>query len=193
MQHRRPQEASRTLGAGNPHARFPTGSYGNAERGKVDLPMRLVILGIGAIGGVVGGLLARTNREVALLARGAQLAAIRAQGLRIETPDTSFVVKPLVADSGEPFAWLPGDVLVLATKTQDAATALRDLAVPPEIPIGMPDQRRRGRTDCTPPRPRGLRRMRDDAGDLPVARRRARVGDARAGRDRYRSLSRRAR
>ena len=42
--------------------------------------MRLVILGAGAIGGVVGGLLARARRDVLLLARGPQLAAIASSG-----------------------------------------------------------------------------------------------------------------
>jgi 2-dehydropantoate 2-reductase len=95
--------------------------------------MRLVILGAGAIGGVVGGLLARANREVLLLARGAHLAAIRERGLRVESPGETFVVHPPVAERVAD--WRPGDLVVLATKTQDAAAALRGLAAPPEIPI----------------------------------------------------------
>lgn len=95
--------------------------------------MRIVILGAGAIGGVVGGLLARANRDVLLLARGAHLAAIRETGLRVESPDGAFVVHPPVADRVD--AWRADDLVVLATKTQDAAAALRQLAAPPEIPI----------------------------------------------------------
>ncbi len=95
--------------------------------------MRVVILGAGAIGGVVGGLLARANRDVLLLARGAHLAAIRERGLRVEMPGDTFVVHPPVAERvGE---WRPGDLVVLATKTQDAAAALRQLGAPPELPI----------------------------------------------------------
>jgi len=95
--------------------------------------MRLVILGAGAIGGVVGGLLARANREVLLLARGAHLEAIRTAGLRVERPDDTFVVRPPVAAGT--VEWRAGDVVLLATKTQDAALALHELASPPDVPI----------------------------------------------------------
>lgn len=95
--------------------------------------MRLVILGAGAIGGVVCGRLARAQRDVILIARGAQLAAIGERGLRVESPDESFVVQPSVTDRFTD--WRDGDVLVLAVKTQDVATALRELAAPPEVPI----------------------------------------------------------
>lgn len=95
--------------------------------------MRVVILGAGAIGGVVGGLLARAHRDVVLLARGAHLAAIREHGLRVEAPGDTFVVHPPVAE--RVVEWRSGDLVVLATKTQDAAAALRELAAPPEIPI----------------------------------------------------------
>lgn len=95
--------------------------------------MRVVILGAGAIGGVVGGLLARAKRDVLLLARGAHLDAIRTTGLRVESPTETFVVHPPVAERVDD--WRPGDLVVLATKTQDAAAALRGLAAPQEIPI----------------------------------------------------------
>jgi len=95
--------------------------------------MRIVILGAGAIGGVVGGLLARARRDVLLLARGAHLEAIRTHGLRVEMPGEAFVEHPPVAERVD--AWRPDDVVVLAVKTQDAAAALRQLAAPPEIPI----------------------------------------------------------
>ena len=55
--------------------------------------MRLVILGAGAIGGVVAGHLARAKRDVLLLARGEHLAAIRATGLRVDTVDGGFTVQ----------------------------------------------------------------------------------------------------
>jgi 2-dehydropantoate 2-reductase len=95
--------------------------------------MRLVILGAGAIGGVVGALLARAKREVVLLARGAHLAAIRADGLRVEAPDETFVVHPPVAEHVS--EWRADDVVLLAVKTQDAASALRQLAAPVHVPI----------------------------------------------------------
>lgn len=97
--------------------------------------MRLVILGAGAIGGVVAGHLARANRDVLLLARGAQLAAIRERGLRVETPAGTFVAKLPVAAPSDPIAWRADDVLVVATKTQDVAAALAEVAAPAWVPI----------------------------------------------------------
>jgi 2-dehydropantoate 2-reductase len=97
--------------------------------------MRLVILGAGAIGGVVGGFLARANREVLLVARGAHLVEIQTRGLRVETPDEAFVVHPPVVDARSSIDWRAGDVVLLAVKTQDAATALRELAAPAHVPI----------------------------------------------------------
>ncbi len=95
--------------------------------------MRLVILGAGAIGGVVCARLSRARRDVVLIARGAQLAAIREHGLRLESPDETFVVQPSVTERFTD--WRDGDVLLLAVKTQDVAAALRELAAPPAVPI----------------------------------------------------------
>jgi 2-dehydropantoate 2-reductase len=97
--------------------------------------MRLVILGAGAIGGAIGGLGALAGRDVLLLARGAQLAAIRDRGLRVERDDRSATAHPPIQDVREPVAWRDGDALVVATKTQDVADALGALAAPADVPI----------------------------------------------------------
>src|SRR5262245_44719520 len=47
-------------------------------------PMRVLVVGAGAVGGYFGALLARGGHDVAFVARGANLAALRAQGLRVE-------------------------------------------------------------------------------------------------------------
>jgi 2-dehydropantoate 2-reductase len=46
-------------------------------------PMRICIYGPGAIGGHLAVLLKRGGADVSLIARGAQLQAIRAQGLKL--------------------------------------------------------------------------------------------------------------
>jgi 2-dehydropantoate 2-reductase len=97
--------------------------------------MRLVILGAGAIGGVVAGYLARANRDVLLLARGDHLAAIRERGLRVEAPGGGFTARVAVADPQAPIAWRDDDVVVVAVKTQDVAGALRDLGAPAHVAI----------------------------------------------------------
>jgi 2-dehydropantoate 2-reductase len=99
-------------------------------------PPRLVVIGIGAIGGVVGGCLARAGRDVVFVARGAQLAALRAGGLRIETPTGAFAVTPPVVDDPAHVDWRDGDVALLAVKTQDAEPVLVALAAAaPRVPV----------------------------------------------------------
>ena len=90
--------------------------------------MRFIVLGAGAIGGVLGARLVATGRDVILVARGAQLAALREHGLRLETPEGTLTVQPPVVDHPSRITWRSGDVVLLAVKTQDAAAALCDLA-----------------------------------------------------------------
>jgi 2-dehydropantoate 2-reductase len=95
--------------------------------------MRFVILGAGGIGGVIGGRLFQNGFEVMLIARGAHGAAIQADGLRIEDPDaTATVFVPTVTTPAD-VDWRPDDVVVVATKSQDAEAALESLvSVAPE-------------------------------------------------------------
>src|ERR1700742_3262424 len=97
--------------------------------------MRIFVLGAGAIGGGIGGFLARARREVVLLARGAHADAIRTRGLRVETPDGPFTVQPEVRAAGQVRDWRADDVVILAVKTQDAGAALAELAPPPHVAI----------------------------------------------------------
>ena len=86
--------------------------------------MRFIVLGTGAIGGVVGGKLAAADHEVVLVARGAQGGAIRERGLRIESPDGAVTVTPPVVDVATAIDWREDDVVLACTKTQDLAGAL---------------------------------------------------------------------
>lgn len=92
--------------------------------------MRFVVLGAGAIGGPVGALLARAGSEVVFIARGPHGDAIREYGLRVETPDETFVAHIPVTRVP---AWREDDVVLLAVKTQDAELAIRD--IPPHVPV----------------------------------------------------------
>ena len=56
--------------------------------------MKFAIVGAGGVGGYFGGKLAKAGEDVAFVARGAHLAAIRARGLEITGPGESFVVQP---------------------------------------------------------------------------------------------------
>ncbi|MEU6574256.1 2-dehydropantoate 2-reductase N-terminal domain-containing protein [Streptomyces sp. NPDC046805] len=87
--------------------------------------MRYIIIGAGAVGGTVGGRLAQAGREVVLVARGKQRAALSEGGLRLRVPEGELTYRLPVVDGPGPLGELrPDDVLVLAVKTQDSVAAL---------------------------------------------------------------------
>jgi 2-dehydropantoate 2-reductase len=89
--------------------------------------VRYIIYGAGAVGGAIGGRLARAGHDVTLIARGAHLEALRTGGLRLVTPDED--LHPVVAVAGSPAeaAPEPGDMVVLAMKAQGTEAALGEL------------------------------------------------------------------
>jgi 2-dehydropantoate 2-reductase len=89
--------------------------------------MRFVIFGAGAIGGVVGARLHEAGFEVALIARGAHLEALRRSGLTLETPLGRSVFELPAAEHPAELDLRPEDVVLLATKGQDTDGALRAL------------------------------------------------------------------
>ena len=99
--------------------------------------MRYVVHGAGAIGGVVGARLFRAGVPVVLIARGAHLAAIRRGGLGLSSPEGSESCAVPAVGAPSEIGFRGDDVVLLATKTQDAAAALdalRDAAVP-AVPV----------------------------------------------------------
>ncbi len=93
--------------------------------------MRYIVIGAGAIGGTIGGRLAAAGHEVVLVARGAHLDALKARGLHLATPGgMSTLDIPAVAGPGE-LGLREDDVLLLATKTQDAEPLLTEWAWQP--------------------------------------------------------------
>ncbi len=96
-----------------------------------------VIYGAGAIGGLVGAKLFEAGFEVTLIARGPHLDALRADGLRVESPAGSSTIRiPAAGHPGE-IDWAVGHVVFMAVKSQQTAPALVDLArvAPTETPI----------------------------------------------------------
>lgn len=89
--------------------------------------MRLVVYGVGAIGGTVAAALALSGQEVVGIARGAQLAAIRERGLLLRTPEATRQAHfPCVADPVE-IGIAADDAILLTMKTQDTVAALERL------------------------------------------------------------------
>jgi thiosulfate/3-mercaptopyruvate sulfurtransferase len=89
---------------------------------------RYVIVGAGAVGATVAAQLHLTGVDVALVARGANLAALRADGLRYVRPDGEHV---LAIPAFDQVALRSDDILVLATKSQDSESALAHWAWQP--------------------------------------------------------------
>jgi 2-dehydropantoate 2-reductase len=93
--------------------------------------MRYIIIGAGAVGGTIGGSLFQGGHDVVLVARGAHLEALRARGLRLATPSGTHQLDIPVVGGPAELRLRSDDVLILATKTQDAAALLADWAWQP--------------------------------------------------------------
>jgi 2-dehydropantoate 2-reductase len=80
--------------------------------------MRVVVAGAGALGSVVGGLLARAGHDVVLLAHGAHGEALRRGPLELRLPGETVRVEVRTAASA------PGEVVILTSKRPEAGAAL---------------------------------------------------------------------
>lgn len=85
--------------------------------------MRVAILGAGGVGGFLGARLAAAGVDLALLARGAHLAAIREQGLRLESERGDLSVRPQIA-TDRPAEIGPVDIVLCAVKLYDLEAAM---------------------------------------------------------------------
>ncbi len=86
--------------------------------------MKIAIYGAGGAGGYFGAVLARAGHEVALIARGAHLAAIRDSGLAVQSPRGDFRVRPAAA-TDDPRRVGPVDAVIVAVKSMHLS-AVRD-------------------------------------------------------------------
>lgn len=94
--------------------------------------MRIVVFGTGGVGGFFGGRLARAGEDVTFIARGEHLRAIKANGLRVDSPSGDFVIYPAkatdnVSNLGET------DLVILGVKAwqvPEAARAIKPLVGP---------------------------------------------------------------
>lgn len=94
--------------------------------------MRIAVMGAGGVGGYFGARLAQAGHDVAFVARGRHLDAMRAQGLRVRSAlGDVHVPRPTVGD--DPASLGVRDVVLFAVKlwdTESAAAALRPLLGP---------------------------------------------------------------
>jgi 2-dehydropantoate 2-reductase len=96
-----------------------------------------VIIGAGAIGGLIGARLFEHHSDVVLVARGDHYRAIETAGLRVDTPDGSTISRLPVVDRVSAVTFRPDDVVLFATKSQHTADALAAVteAAPPGTPV----------------------------------------------------------
>lgn len=80
--------------------------------------MKICIYGAGAIGGIMAAWLERAGHEVSLVARGANLEAIRARGLRIRTVATGAEITAHPKADADPARLGRQDAVVIAVKGQ---------------------------------------------------------------------------
>ncbi|HEX5587134.1 MAG TPA: 2-dehydropantoate 2-reductase N-terminal domain-containing protein [Acidimicrobiia bacterium] len=98
--------------------------------------MRFIVVGAGAIGGVVGARLHQHGHEVLLVARGAHHDAIRERGLRLLAPDEDVVLPMPVHPTVASVPFRDGDAALVCVKSQDTASVL--LALRDAAPIATP-------------------------------------------------------
>ena len=89
--------------------------------------MRVIVYGVGAIGGAMAVALSEAGTEVIGIARGKQLEAIRAHGLTLRTPEGDRHQRLAVVTHPQEIEWRTDDVILLTLKTQDTPGALEAL------------------------------------------------------------------
>jgi 2-dehydropantoate 2-reductase len=91
--------------------------------------MRIAVMGTGGVGGYFGARLAQAGHEVAFVARGRQLEALRASGLRVESPLGDVHLRD-VEVTGQPAELGSADLVLFTVKlwdTLEAAEAIKPL------------------------------------------------------------------
>jgi 2-dehydropantoate 2-reductase len=94
--------------------------------------MRIAVFGAGGVGGYFGGRLAQAGQDVVFIARGAHLAAIRRDGLAVESIAGDFTIAPAPA-TDTPASLAPVDVVMVAVKAwqvPEAAAAMLPMLGP---------------------------------------------------------------
>jgi len=77
--------------------------------------MKIAVVGAGGVGGYFGGLLAHAGHDVAFIARGAHLQAMRERGLRVESIGGAFTIAPATA-TDNPDEIGPVELVLLCVK-----------------------------------------------------------------------------
>jgi 2-dehydropantoate 2-reductase len=97
--------------------------------------MKVCIFGAGAIGGHLAGRLAKGGAELSIVARGAQLTAIRERGLTVRAADGDIEVRPRAA--ADPAELGPQDAVLVCTKVPALGSVARAIGplLGPDTPV----------------------------------------------------------
>ncbi len=94
----------------------------------MDRDMRFIVYGAGAIGGVIGGHLHRTGHDVILVGNQRHVDRINEAGLKLLTPDETYVLRvPACKRAEELVPFREDDVVLLTAKSQHTALCLGQL------------------------------------------------------------------
>jgi 2-dehydropantoate 2-reductase len=98
--------------------------------------MRFIVLGAGAVGGVVGGRLFEHGHDVVLVARGEHGHAIATRGLTLASAAGVITLPVPTIEQLDQIDWRGDEVVLLSVKSQDTEEALRQLgAAPAATPV----------------------------------------------------------
>lgn len=89
--------------------------------------MKLIIVGLGAIGGVVGAGLHEAGHDVTFIARGRQVETVGEKGLMVDSSIGRRVVQAKVANHLKTEHLLAADAVLVAVKSQDTYAVFSDL------------------------------------------------------------------
>ena len=100
-------------------------------------PVRYVVYGAGAVGGVIGARLHLAGLPTTLIARGAHLERIGAGGLVLDTEEGRLVAEAPATDTAAKVEWTDDTAVLLTVKSHQTQAALEDLAdhAPMEVPV----------------------------------------------------------
>lgn len=99
--------------------------------------MKICVFGAGAIGGHLAARLAEGGAEVSIVARGAHLAAVQADGITVQTPDRMLHHK--VAATSDPADLGPQDAVLVCVKAPALASVAAAIAplLRPDTPVAF--------------------------------------------------------
>ncbi len=88
--------------------------------------MKIAVMGSGGVGGYFGARLAQAGCDVAFIARGAHLAAMREHGLKVES-ELGDIVLPKVRVTDDPGTLGPVDLVLFSVKLWDTEAAAQSI------------------------------------------------------------------